>query len=71
MKYCKDCKWFQAGPSEARAYDLAKCLAKVGRNNPVSGIPEVTFCENQRTNMSTGKCCGPDAIYFEPKEATP
>lgn len=65
MKFCVDCKHHSNWGLKLSHV----CLRAEGPVSMVTGKPEVitSDCESQRTT----KCydyCGPDAIYFEPKE---
>jgi len=74
MKYCKDCKWLVPSPDfadAARKAEYSKCCSPKARVDMVSGEPIVVYCSSQRNAVYASETCGPDAQWFEPKEAAP
>ena len=61
MKFCVDCKHFQASRAYPNDPDYARCTIG-GEINLVSGKRKTMYCQTMR---STGAPCGPDAKLFE------
>jgi hypothetical protein len=72
-KFCKDCAHIIAPPSGYELGDYAKCGYGFAMH-PVTGRIELptqrlTYCIGLRQSADAQNC-GPDARFFEPKEAT-
>jgi len=66
VKYCKDCKFFSIEHKQG----VCSCPNVPKVIDPVFGVPVFGDCRNFCAALRLMKC-GPDAKWFEPKEATP
>lgn len=81
IKLCKDCKWFvsEDDPDAAKRawFAMDACICPEIASDLVRGQARIQTCESQRHvaaqvahiwRIVPELWCGPDAIYFEPKE---
>lgn len=62
MKFCKDCKWYDAHYHSETV--LAQCSHPSLGHNPISGSAITAYCSDMRRPISE---CGKQAKLFEQK----